>query len=238
MRVIKLSKNDEDMHTRDEVVHYFRKTLPEQLGRFGLTQHKSRMERVERGTLLLFTYQKELMFVARAADSIATERGWSFVPLKLSTLKPVSGSLEEFERLLWKRNLTKKHLVRTQAWPELSPNIESFALAYLSSPNDPDRALELHQAMDDLYYSAGKAIGYWGKRYHRALRTHGGLATAKRMLRPKSNTAIDQGLATLKEFGRADQLSVEAIVQRPRFRSLFTPTEIAEARRRLDQPLA
>jgi 5-methylcytosine-specific restriction enzyme A len=87
--------------------------------------------------------------------------------------------------------------------------------------------------MLDLYSRAGRETGYWGYRYLGALKRHGGLATARRMLRPKRDDKIDAGLQKLIDAGRADELSVEAIVLRAEFRDLFTATELLEARRRL-----
>ena len=69
----------------------------------------------------------------------------------------------------------------------------------------------LHQAMLDIYPRAGKETGYWGNYYLRAVKRHGGLATAKRMLRPKKDDKLDKGLLSLIDAGRPD-LSVEAVV--------------------------
>ena len=91
----------------------------------------------------------------------------------------------------------------------------------------------LHQAMLDIYPRAGKETGYWGNYYLRAVKRHGGLATAKRMLRPKKAGKLDKGLLSLIDAGRPD-LSVEAIVLSSEFRSLFTEEERAEASRRIE----
>ncbi len=96
-------------------------------------------------------------------------------------------------------------------------------------------AQRLNQAMLDLYQQAGKETGYWGNYYLRSVRRHGGLATAQRMLRPKTNGTVDKGLQALIDAGRAHELSVEAIALRAEFQSLFTRVELAEASRRLDQ---
>jgi 5-methylcytosine-specific restriction protein A len=93
----------------------------------------------------------------------------------------------------------------------------------------------LHQAMLDLYTQAGKETGYWGNYYLRSVKRHGGLATARRMLVPKKNQKVDKGLQALIDAGRADELSVEAIVLRAEFSSLFTDSELAEASRRIGQ---
>jgi len=90
---------------------------------------------------------------------------------------------------------------------------------------------ELTVAMTEGYRRTGEEIGYWGRRYLQALRRAGGLATAKRMLKPR-NAGQRKGLDALLEAGRPD-LTTEAIVLEPRFESLFTAAELAEAARRL-----
>lgn len=64
-----------------------------------------------------------------------------------------------------------------------------------------------------------------------AVRRNGGLATAKRMLSPR-NRAQRAGLDALLNAGRPD-LTLEAIVLRPKFRSLFSPDELSEDQIRL-----
>jgi hypothetical protein len=91
----------------------------------------------------------------------------------------------------------------------------------------------LHQAMLDIYPRAGKETNYWGNYYLRAVKRHGGLATAKRMLRPKKDGKLDKGLLSLIDAGRRD-LSVEAVVLSAEFRALFTDEERAEASRRIE----
>jgi 5-methylcytosine-specific restriction protein A len=91
---------------------------------------------------------------------------------------------------------------------------------------------EFHEEMLAAYKRAGKETGYWGNYFLRSVKKHRGLATAKRMLRPYKQGAIQKGLQALIDAGRPD-LSVESLVQEPRFADLFTPDEIAEAKRRL-----
>ena len=86
--------------------------------------------------------------------------------------------------------------------------------------------------MLDIYTRAGKETGYYGNYYLRAVKRHGGLATAKRMLRPKKSGKLDKGLLALIDAGRPD-LSVEALLLSAEFRSLFTEEERAEAARRI-----
>jgi 5-methylcytosine-specific restriction enzyme A len=90
---------------------------------------------------------------------------------------------------------------------------------------------DLHQAMIDVYYRAAEETGYRGSRYLQAVRRNGGLATAKRMLKPRTK-AQRAGLDRILEAGKPD-LTAEAVVLETRFRSLFTEEELAEAARRI-----
>jgi 5-methylcytosine-specific restriction protein A len=90
---------------------------------------------------------------------------------------------------------------------------------------------ELTEAFLEAYRRTGNEVGYWGTRFLQAVRRHGGLATAKRMLRQRG-PGQQKGLDALLEAGRPD-LTVEAIVSQPRFRELFTDEELAVAAERL-----
>lgn len=83
------------------------------------------------------------------------------------------------------------------------------------------------------YRRAGEEAGYWGTRFLQAVRRNGGLATAKRMLKPR-NASQRAGLDKLIEAGRPD-LTLEAIILQDKFRRLFTREELAIARERLGE---
>jgi len=83
------------------------------------------------------------------------------------------------------------------------------------------------------YQRSGDEVGYWGRRYIQAVRRNGGLATAKRMLKPRS-TGQRTGLDALLEAERPD-LTLEAIILQPPFRDLFTDEERAVAAERLGE---
>jgi 5-methylcytosine-specific restriction protein A len=89
---------------------------------------------------------------------------------------------------------------------------------------------ELHDQMLALYRIAGEATGYCGRRYKRSVENNGGLRTAKRMLKPRR--LPHAGLEALLEANQP-KLTLEYLVLLPRFASLFTAAELAEARRRL-----
>lgn len=92
---------------------------------------------------------------------------------------------------------------------------------------------ELTDAMLQSYRDAIEQIGYRAARFKQAVDRKGGLATAKRMLKPRSRVQR-AGLDRLIEADRSD-LSLEYIVLQPRFSTLFTAAELAEARRRLNE---
>lgn len=92
---------------------------------------------------------------------------------------------------------------------------------------------ELTSAFIDGYTAAGKAVGYWGRRFLQSVKNKGGLHTAKRMLKPRT-VGQRQGLDKLLEAGRPE-LTVEAILLQPRFQALFTAEELKVAAERLGE---
>ncbi len=92
---------------------------------------------------------------------------------------------------------------------------------------------DLTAALVDGYQRAGDEVGYWGRRFIQAVRRNGGLATAKRMLKPRC-TGQRAGLDALLEAGRPD-LTLEAIILQSPFRDLFTDGERAVAAERLGE---
>jgi 5-methylcytosine-specific restriction protein A len=96
-----------------------------------------------------------------------------------------------------------------------------------------NRKTELTAAFIDAYRAAGQEVGYWGHRFLQSVKRNGGLATAKRMLLPR-NAGQRKGLDALLEAERPD-LTVEAVILRRKFRSLFSAAEIATARERLGE---
>ncbi|MDE2677223.1 MAG: HNH endonuclease [Gemmatimonadota bacterium] len=86
-----------------------------------------------------------------------------------------------------------------------------------------------HDEMVSLYRRSGDAIDYWPSRFLAAVRRHGGLPYAKKLLAPGAPSA---GFDRLIEARRAD-LSVEYLALEERFRHLFTEDERTEARSRL-----
>lgn len=94
---------------------------------------------------------------------------------------------------------------------------------------DPETKRRFEAEMWRLYEEPKKA-GYNATYYLRTLNELGGLATARKLL---ASPAPAQGLARLYELGLLES-SVERLVLRPEWRSLFSSEERATARQRLE----
>lgn len=92
---------------------------------------------------------------------------------------------------------------------------------------------ELTETFERNYRTAGEETGYWAHRFLAAVRNKGGVATARRMLKPR-NADQRKGLDTLIEANRPE-LSVEYVVLQEKFRKLFTPDELTTAEERLSE---
>lgn len=80
-------------------------------------------------------------------------------------------------------------------------------------------------------YEAAHSRGYNPTYFIQMLEQHGGLETARRLL---AGSEPQTGLFKLYELGLLDE-SMEVVVLRERFAPLFTETELAEARHRLEE---
>lgn len=88
---------------------------------------------------------------------------------------------------------------------------------------------EFEEDMFSIYKEA-KALGYVPVIFKQMLDKHGGLLTAKKLL---ATDKVQYGLDRLYDLHRLD-ISMEAHVILPKYKSLFEDWEIAEARKRLD----
>jgi hypothetical protein len=94
----------------------------------------------------------------------------------------------------------------------------------------PDPAeTRFHSAILDIYNRAKRECGYNATRFLAMIVEHGGVETARILLR--ANTVTD-GYTALWERGRLD-LTVEALVLQPAWVDIFTCEERATARKRL-----
>jgi len=96
--------------------------------------------------------------------------------------------------------------------------------------SDLDAQFE-HDMIETVYRTSGRQTGYWAAYFLRAVKRHGGVPAAKRMLATKG---LSKGLITLHEKGRLD-LAMETLVLRPEYVSLFTDDERVTAERRLQE---
>ena len=96
--------------------------------------------------------------------------------------------------------------------------------------SDLDARFE-NDMIETVYRTSGRETGYWAAYFLRAVKRHGGVPAAKRMLATKG---LSKGLITLHEKGRLD-LAMETLVLKPEYVSLFTEDERATAARRLDE---
>jgi hypothetical protein len=89
--------------------------------------------------------------------------------------------------------------------------------------------LEFHKEMINIYLRAKNEANYVANRFIKMVTDHGGLETAKILI--NADTPSD-GYTALYLKGRLD-LTVEAIVQDPKWAFLFDPEEIKRSRERL-----
>ena len=87
-------------------------------------------------------------------------------------------------------------------------------------------------AMREVYRRAKEEVSYNATYFLRMLEEHGGLDTARRLLREPS---VSDGFTALWSAGRLD-LTVETQVLKPEFEPLFTRRERLVAQRRLEDP--
>lgn len=87
-----------------------------------------------------------------------------------------------------------------------------------------------HSEMLNVYERAKRECRYNAVRFLQMVNEHGGVATAKMLLASKQHP---EGLTRLWKEGRLD-ISMEALVLREPWRSLFSNEELDVARKRLD----
>jgi len=92
-----------------------------------------------------------------------------------------------------------------------------------------DLEIKFHHAMISIYEKASDACNYKPFRFLQMVQEYGGVKTAKRLI---SKSEVQSGLEILWESHRLD-LSMEALVLKPCFPSLFTAEEKYTAGERL-----
>lgn len=122
MRIIKLSPNDPDMMTREMVTMFFREKLKKRTpsGQFSLTQGRIAEKGITPGERLLFTYNGECVYQARAASRRSTNENANkdhypfYFCVDTKTIVDAAGSLQD---VVTKLAFAGKNFVKTQAWP-------------------------------------------------------------------------------------------------------------------------
>ena len=90
------------------------------------------------------------------------------------------------------------------------------------------------EMIERVYRTTGRETGYWASYFLRAVRSHGGVGAARRLLQQKR---LSKGLRTLREKERLD-LAMETLVLAPEYQVLFTDEERVIAGRRLAEARA
>lgn len=86
-----------------------------------------------------------------------------------------------------------------------------------------------HEAMINIYERAKNECRYTATRFLQLVNERGGLLAARQLLH---STGFSDGITRLWQENRLD-ISMEALVRSPRWRSLFTDEEIGIAEKRL-----
>jgi hypothetical protein len=89
--------------------------------------------------------------------------------------------------------------------------------------------LDFHKDMIDIYRKAKEECGYNATRFLQMVSNEGGLKTARKLL---ATAEPSDGFTELWRNHRLD-LTMEGLVLKPKYRSLFTDREIEIARERL-----
>ncbi len=92
-----------------------------------------------------------------------------------------------------------------------------------------ERALQFRSAMLDLYDTWRSEINYPAGRFRQLITNRGGVGAARFLL---GKSGVSTGFARLAQAGRLE-LTMEYLILRPEFGSLFTAEERGIARRRL-----
>lgn len=90
---------------------------------------------------------------------------------------------------------------------------------------------EFNKEMVAVYTKAKEECNYNATRYLQMISEYGGLRTAKKLL---AEDKVHDGLTALYLCGRLD-LTVEALVTKEKYKSLFTEEEIRTAKKRLSE---
>ena len=137
MRVIKLSSDDPDMRTEEDVRWFFEDYLPNEAsppGRFLLTHGRIAEDGLSIGEKLVFSYRSKLVYLGHAASGTAANsnpnesENPSFFLVDVERIYPARGTLRDFEDAVREKGLHQKNIVKSQGWPRLEDSPELDAL--------------------------------------------------------------------------------------------------------------
>jgi len=97
---------------------------------------------------------------------------------------------------------------------------------------DPGLEEDFHKAMLSLYEVWRDRCGYRAIRFLQSVRRNRGLLAAKSLL---SKSGVSKGFMALKACGALRTTMEAMIVENPKWHPLFSPEELAVARRRLTE---
>lgn len=135
MRIIKLSPEDSDMRTISDVDNYFRVKLPSRdpMGQFFLTKSKISKDGMFPGEMLVFSYNKSIVYTARAASERRATEGPKaaafpyYFCVDVDSIKPASVDLQDLERQLHVSKAHDKNIVQTRAWVPIKKTLDNEA---------------------------------------------------------------------------------------------------------------
>lgn len=138
MRVIKLSPDDIDMKSKEEVDWFFLKHLNERrpVGQFLFPKGRIAKGGIRIGECLVFTYLGEIVYIARSASNRKKIEGndahkYSFYfCIDTSSIRPAKGSLLALENALRSKNVLDHNLVKSQGWPIVPETVTSSHIIY------------------------------------------------------------------------------------------------------------
>ena len=158
MRIIKLSKAIENMGTLKAVHKYFRTTLPspeENDGRFYFGKNGIAADGLTVGEHLVFTYEKKVIYVARAKSGVrdtTDDPDRHFFLLDLESIRPASGDFNDLANRLYELGLFRKDGSKvmknpvSQGWTrepipsdkmqEVNAILDEFCLQNKATPKD------------------------------------------------------------------------------------------------------
>lgn len=130
MRIVKLSEDDDEMRTPQMVQDFFEKALPSKSppGRFLITKGRISKTGIKRGEKLVLSYHGEIVYLGVAASGRQLYAGKQlWLPLEYSYYFLIDtdriyrgkGTLDDFEREVFRLNLHSKHIIQSQGWPHL-----------------------------------------------------------------------------------------------------------------------